>query len=230
VVTDKAARKQILELRKDPQLSAALAGEYTQLNKNEIEHSLGHSVPRAALYMAHLLGAGGATTFLKAVESKGGTVAADLLPDAAAANRNIFYDHETGAAKTVSQIYHALAGHIEREAQALTGTADAGAADAMSSATASSLAASAAASLPTTTVPVADAATSGGAASFRTFAAGLTSGRLSQPLMAMLNVMSLAAIKLVGEPPQTAAPPPAPTEKPKAQPVQAALRPHRGVV
>lgn len=230
VVADKSMRKEILELRKDPQLSAALAGEYTQLNKAEIERGLGHSVPRAALYMAHFLGAGGATTFLKAVERQGSTVAADLLPDAAAANHNIFYDHVTGAAKTVSQIYHALAGRIEHEAQALTGTTETASATDPAGASTSTLAAGAIARLPATTVPIADAATSGtsgGVGAFRAFTAGLATGRLSQPLMAMINVMSLAAIKLVREPQKTAAAEP---EKPKAQPVQASLRSRRGIV
>lgn len=227
VVADKSVRKEILELRKDPQLSAALAGEYTQLNKAEIERGLGHSVPRAALYMAHFLGAGGATTFLKAVETKGSTVAADLLPDAAAANHNIFYDHVTGAAKTVSQIYHALASRIEHEAQALTGTADATASEETADASTGAIAAGAIATLPTATIPTADPGNAAPGSAFRAFTAGLAGGRFSQPLMAMINVMSLAAMKLVAEPQKTAAAAP---EKPKAEPVQASLRSHRGVV
>jgi hypothetical protein len=233
VVADKSVRQQILELRKDPQISAALAGEYTQQNKAEIERGLGHSVPRAALYMAHFLGAGGATTFLKAVESKGATVAAQLLPDAAAANHNIFYDKETGAAKTVAQIYHSLADHIEHEAQALTNAGPATATDladtTTSAPTTASLAANILASLPTATEPtVSGVPGAGSVAAFRAFGSvGWSGGKLSEPLMAMLNVMSLAALKLADE---AKHPEPASTApKPRTPAIQAELRPHRGL-
>src|SRR5579871_6007984 len=53
VVSDAATKKQILDLRHDPSLSAALAGEYTKLNQGEVERALGHSLQRADLYMAH---------------------------------------------------------------------------------------------------------------------------------------------------------------------------------
>jgi Transglycosylase SLT domain len=119
-VHDAALRRQILNLRSDPALSAALAGEYAKLNQDTIEHALGHKLQRADLYMAHFLGASGATSFLKAVESKGGTIAADLLPEAASANRAIFYDQQTGRPRTVAEIYHMLATKIDAEASALT--------------------------------------------------------------------------------------------------------------
>jgi hypothetical protein len=122
-VADPATRKQILALRNDPALSASLAGEYAKLNKDEVERALGHAVGRADIYMAHFLGAGGATQFLKALETKGSTVAADLLPDAAASNRSVFYDGDTGRAKTVAEIYRALGGRIEQDARDFGGTA-----------------------------------------------------------------------------------------------------------
>jgi Transglycosylase SLT domain len=120
-VRDPALRRQILDLRRDPALSAALAGEYAKLNQETIERALGHKLQRADLYMAHFLGAAGATSFLKAVETKGSTVAASLLPEAAAANRAIFYDQNTGRPRTVAEIYQTLAGKIDAEARALTG-------------------------------------------------------------------------------------------------------------
>lgn len=125
VVSDPAMRKKILDLRQDPVLSAALAGEYTKLNQAEVEQALGHPLQRADLYMAHFLGASGATTFLKAVETKGSTVAADLLPEAAAANKGIFFDAQTGKARTVADIYHSLATKIEKAASDLAGFAPA---------------------------------------------------------------------------------------------------------
>lgn len=254
-VADKAVRKQILELRKDPQLSAALAGEYMQLNKSELERGLGHTVSRAALYMAHFLGTGGATTFLKAVESKGSTVAADLLPDAAAANRGIFFDHQTGEAKTVAQIYHSLGARIEHEATQLAGvtggTADSGVAASgptnpsnpsnptnptnpmnPMNPTTSTLAA-AIASLPITTEPATDGT---GATTATAFGARsvprLSGGRLSQPFVAMLDALNQAALKLMSRPQHaaTAGTAKATTGESRPTVLQASLRSRRRVV
>jgi hypothetical protein len=118
-IADPAARQRILDLRKDPQLSAALAAEYARLNKSQLEQALGRPAGNADLYMAHFLGAGGAATFLKAVASAGNTAAADLLPGAAAANRAVFYDDRTGKPRSVAEIYQSFAGKIARDAQQL---------------------------------------------------------------------------------------------------------------
>lgn len=191
VVTTPAVRRQILELRNDPQLSASLAGEYNRLNKTEVERALGHSVGPADLYMAHFLGAAGATTFLKAVERNGSTIAADLLPDAAAANRNIFYDAQTGQPRTVAQIYRSFSDRIQKEMQAL----GAGMQPAMGG----------------------DASPSSAAVAFlsnRPDWSTAVGGQLSQPLLAMLNVMTLAALKMAGEDPAATAPAPPATKSP----------------
>jgi hypothetical protein len=112
-VADPKLRQQILDLRKDPTLSSDLAAEYTKLNQSEVEHALGRKVNNTDLYMAHFLGSGGASQFLKAVQQNGNSSAADLLPDAAAANPTIFYDQANGSPRTVSQIYRSFAKRIE---------------------------------------------------------------------------------------------------------------------
>jgi hypothetical protein len=119
-VADPATRQKILDLRKDPRLSAALAAEYMRLNKGALEQALGRKAGNADLYMAHFLGAGGATTFLKAMTSAGSTLAADLLPEAAAANRAVFYDDRTGRPRSVAEIYQSFTSKITRDAQAFT--------------------------------------------------------------------------------------------------------------
>ncbi len=199
-VDSATVRQQILDLRKDPQISAALAGEYNNLNRTEVEGALGHAVGRAELYMAHFLGAGGATTFLKAVEHGGSTVAAQLLPEAAAANHAVFYDSETGAPRTVSQIYSAMANRIEHEASLFGGASPA----AQSSADSSDPSAARSA-LTEFAVGSASPSSAVGMSTWN-------SGRLSAPLAAMINVMTLAALKLVsGEPAEeTPTLPPAP--------------------
>ncbi|HVB18049.1 MAG TPA: transglycosylase SLT domain-containing protein [Stellaceae bacterium] len=175
VVGDPAMRQRILALRSDPALSAALAGEYANLNKDEVERALGHTVGRADLYMAHFLGPGGAATFLKALETNGSTPAAALLPEAAASNRAVFYDSDTGRARSVAEIYRSLGGRIEQEAQDFAADPALAAASPGANGTDPAMAAAA---IPR---PV----------NF----AGLT---LSQPVAAMLGTLTLAALKLVG--------------------------------
>jgi Transglycosylase SLT domain len=192
-VSDPALRKEILDLRRDPALSAALAGEYTKLNQTEVERALGHKLQRADLYIAHFLGASGATAFLKAVETRGNTVAADLLPEAAAANKAVFYDAQTGKPRTVAQIYRSFANKIDTEANALTGLGS-GAAGTTDSGTAEAMGALALSSVHQ-----------------RLDWSGV---KLSPQLLDMLNVVALAALKMA-EKSSTAPYSPASASKPR---------------
>lgn len=88
-VADAARRKEILDLRFDPEKAAALAGELARENRAALEGSLGRAVDAAELYAAHFLGAGGAKKLLSAGAHES---AASLLPAAAEANRHVFYD------------------------------------------------------------------------------------------------------------------------------------------
>jgi hypothetical protein len=110
-VADPALRQQILRLRKDPALSAALAAELSKENKATLEANLRRPVNNTELYLAHFLGAAGAVKLLSTIKSDPAAKAADLLPAAAEANRSVFYD-DIGNARTVSQIYHAFAAKI----------------------------------------------------------------------------------------------------------------------
>lgn len=107
-VADPVVRRQILGLRNDPTVAAAMAAEYAKQNGTQLSQELGHSVTSTDLYMAHFLGTAGATKFLSALQSTPNAEAATLLPDAAAANRGVFYDAQ-GNARTVAQIYNHFA-------------------------------------------------------------------------------------------------------------------------
>jgi hypothetical protein len=107
-------RRRILDLRNDPSLSASLAAEYARSNKEDLEKSLGRPISDTDLYIAHFLGAGGAATFLKNLRRNAKTSAASLFPEAAAANRSVFYNRKTGAARTVAEIYRSFASKLER--------------------------------------------------------------------------------------------------------------------
>lgn len=104
-VSDPAVRKQILDLRKDPEKAACLAAEFASDNKTYLERTWGGEVGSTELYFAHFLGAGGAAGFLKARDEEPMTIAADLFPKAAQANRNVFYDSRTGRARTLAEVY-----------------------------------------------------------------------------------------------------------------------------
>jgi hypothetical protein len=114
VVANPDVKAQILALRKDPQLSAALAGELARSNKTEIERAIGRKAGNAELSLAHFLGAGGATELLKAIQQNGSMPAATLLPDAAAANHSVFFDARTGEPRTVADLYRTFADRMEK--------------------------------------------------------------------------------------------------------------------
>lgn len=177
-VASAATRHRILALRSDPALSASLAGEYAKQNQDEVERALGRPVGKAELYMAHFLGAGGATTFLKALATKGGTSAAALLPDAAASNPSVFFDGATGRAKSVAEIYHTLGNRIEQSASAFASQPDGADAPAPPAAMSVALA------LPATAV-------ASGVAPL-----DFNGLKLSAPMASMLDTLTLAALRL----------------------------------
>ena len=170
-VADPAIRQRILDLRNDTPLSAALAAEYAQINKGELEQALGRPAGNADLYLAHFLGAAGATALLQAVAHNGDAVAAGLLPRAAAANRSVFFD-DGGRARSVAEIYRSFAHRIDSEAQRLSD-------------------ASAAANI--------DSAAPAGAPDF-VRRLGFDGRQLSQPMLAMLNALALSALQLLADP------------------------------
>ena len=200
VVANPGTREKILALRQDPTLSADLAAEYAKQNQSEIEQAIGRPLSRGELYMAHFLGAGGATEFLKTLDTKGGTIAAKLLPDAAAANPNIFYD-ASGRGKTVAELYQTVATRIEKDASAFGSAAPNSAA-------------------PASAVAAVAAATGEASSGLSVAALGRPidwSGiKLSPATLAMLNVVALAALKMSDDnvDQKSLTPPPAPAARP----------------
>jgi len=103
-VSSPTARKEILDLRKDPSLNAAMAAELAADNKTKMEKALGRSVSPTDLYLAHFLGLSGALRFIRTMESNPETTGAAMFPRAAASNSPVFYTKD-GRALTVSEIY-----------------------------------------------------------------------------------------------------------------------------
>jgi len=103
-VSDPATRDQILKLRDDPAANAAMAGALTQANSFKLSGELGRRPTDGELYMAHFMGAGGAAKLISAAQSNPSVSAPAMFPNAAAANRSIFYDRD-GSARSVSEVY-----------------------------------------------------------------------------------------------------------------------------
>jgi len=112
-VTDSQCKKAILDMRKDPSLSACMAAELTNENKSALQGEVGGKIGATELYLAHFLGAGGAAGFLKAMRANPNATAADVLPSAASANPSVFYD-KAGQACSLSQIYNRFAAKFEK--------------------------------------------------------------------------------------------------------------------
>lgn len=110
-VADPAMRAQIMALRFDPQVSALMAGELASDNRAVLATVLGRQPDPAELYLAHFLGADGASRFLTALASDPAQSAAALLPKAAAANRSIFYA-SGGAPRSLGDVMELLRGKM----------------------------------------------------------------------------------------------------------------------
>ena len=87
-VADPAARQAILDLRRDPKVSAAMAGALTQRNGEALSAALGREPSAGDLYAAHVLGAKGASALIASAQATPSRPAALDLPEAAAANRH----------------------------------------------------------------------------------------------------------------------------------------------
>ena len=99
-----ADRSTILALKKDPQISAMMAGEYARSAQNTMQAQLGRPVCGGELYAAHFLGADSACKLIRAAETQPGANAAALFPQAASANKSVFYN-SAGAPKSVREVY-----------------------------------------------------------------------------------------------------------------------------
>jgi hypothetical protein len=107
-VSDPAARKAIMKLRDDPTVASAMAAALTQSNSFRLTGMLGRRPSDSELYMAHFMGVGGAAKLIANAEDNPQASAARLFPNAAAANRSIFYDRTSGRARSVSEVYSVL--------------------------------------------------------------------------------------------------------------------------
>jgi hypothetical protein len=106
-VSDPAARNAIMRLRDDPAASSSMAAVLTQSNSFKLTGKIGRRPTDAELYMAHFMGVGGAGKLITNAEDNPKASGARLFPNAAEANRPIFFD-KAGRARSVSEVYSVL--------------------------------------------------------------------------------------------------------------------------
>ncbi len=103
-VDNQADRQAILALRKDPQVASYMEGEFACATKSTLESNLGRSVCGGELYAAHFLGPDAACKLITMSASQPTASAAAAFPQAAGANKSVFF-HADGTPKTVREVY-----------------------------------------------------------------------------------------------------------------------------
>lgn len=98
-----SARNVVLDLRFDPHAASVMAAELTASNAAYLRGRTGKEPGAGDLYAAHFLGPAGAASLMNALDRNPGASAVALFPDAARANRSIFY--KNGRAATVSEVH-----------------------------------------------------------------------------------------------------------------------------
>ena len=97
------ARKAGMDLRLDPHAASLMAGELTSDHAAYLRGRVGRAPTAGELYAAHFLGPKGSARLIEAAAANPQASAASLFPDAAGANRSIFY--KDGRAATVAEVY-----------------------------------------------------------------------------------------------------------------------------
>src|SRR3546814_9790091 len=80
-------------------MAAALTGD----NRTYLESRIGRGAEPVDLYLAHFLGSGGAAKFLAALQANPDQPGASMMPEAAAANRSVFYAAD-GSMRSLAEI------------------------------------------------------------------------------------------------------------------------------
>lgn len=91
VVADPTERARILDLRREPYISALLAAEMLKRDANRIGRRIGRDLTPGETYLAHFLGPDDAERFMEKVVGEPDSIAANLLPKPARANKPIFF-------------------------------------------------------------------------------------------------------------------------------------------
>src|SRR5215212_641282 len=99
VVAGNNERERILNLRRDPYLSALMAGEMVNTHRQILAGKVTRDPSFAELSMAHFLGVQGASRFVALLSDQPGKSASKAFPHAAKARRSLFFASKKDAAR-----------------------------------------------------------------------------------------------------------------------------------
>jgi hypothetical protein len=102
-VNGSEARRAVMDLRLDPHAASLMAGELTADSAAYLKGRTGRDPTAGELYAAHFLGPQGSAKLIEAAHKQPSASAAQLFPEAAHANKAIFYPG--GQTATVGQVY-----------------------------------------------------------------------------------------------------------------------------
>ena len=103
VVEDAGLREEMMKLRKDPAANAVMGGVITQQNAAVLGKRIGRKPTEGELYVAHFFGPYAGARVIELAASEPNADAAAMFPEAARANRSVFYDRQ-GNARTVAGV------------------------------------------------------------------------------------------------------------------------------
>ena len=103
-VRDEPMYQHLLELRKNPRISAIMAAEMVRDSQQILAYSFDREPTETDLYLTHFLGTDEAITFLQSLEQSPDAHAVELFPRAASSNHDIFHPR-TCAPRTVDEVY-----------------------------------------------------------------------------------------------------------------------------
>jgi hypothetical protein len=122
-VPNPAARRTVMDLRLDPQTAALMAGELTADHAAYLRGRTGREPTAGELYAAHFLGPAGSARLIETASTSPAASAASLFPEAAEANRGVFF--HAGRSLSVSEVL----ANLSRVGGAASTIAPSGAAD-----------------------------------------------------------------------------------------------------
>ena len=102
-VSGEEAKKAVMDLRLDPHAASLMAGELASDHAAYLKGRVGRSPTAGELYAAHFLGPQGSAKLIEAAQATPGATAAHLFPEAARANKAIFFSD--GKPNSVAQVY-----------------------------------------------------------------------------------------------------------------------------
>lgn len=104
---------QLLDLRSNTRWSTLMAAEYAVYNRGIMEGQLGRAITPGELYLGHFMGGQGAVDLIRYVQASPDGTAAAIFPEAAAANRSVFYDGDTP--RTFQEVYNEVIRRFEAQ-------------------------------------------------------------------------------------------------------------------